>query len=54
MNSIYLFGINDLRLENNFVLSQAIKNSNKVIPVFIFDEEIFENDNINNNKKIFI
>lgn len=54
MESIYLFSIKDLRLENNFSLFQAIKNSDKVIPVFIFDKEIFENQNINNYKKSFI
>ncbi|WP_298880362.1 deoxyribodipyrimidine photo-lyase [uncultured Polaribacter sp.] len=33
----------DLRLEDNVALSNALKSGFKVIPIFIFDEEILEN-----------
>ncbi|GIW22667.1 MAG: hypothetical protein KatS3mg068_1674 [Candidatus Sericytochromatia bacterium] len=54
MKSIFLFSINNLRLENNYPLYQAIINSEKVIPLFIFDKDVFENNNINIYKKSLI
>ena len=42
-NSISLFWFRrDLRLEDNKGLSEALKSGNKILPVFIFDEEILD------------
>ena len=33
----------DLRLEDNAALHNALKSGDKILPVFIFDEEIIDN-----------
>ena len=33
----------DLRLEDNAALHNALKSGGKILPVFIFDEEIIDN-----------
>ncbi|TVZ55159.1 deoxyribodipyrimidine photo-lyase [Lutibacter sp. Hel_I_33_5] len=42
-NSVVLFWFRrDLRLEDNAALSKALKSNHKVIPIFIFDDEILD------------
>ncbi|GIW66584.1 MAG: deoxyribodipyrimidine photo-lyase [Candidatus Parcubacteria bacterium] len=49
MRSIVLFK-RDLRLEDNKVLSEAIKNSKELIPIFIFNKSILKEFNSYNQK----
>ena len=44
----------DLRLEDNKGLSEALKSGNKVIPIFIFDEDILDNLPKNDSRVSFI
>jgi deoxyribodipyrimidine photo-lyase len=44
----------DLRIEDNAGLYYALKNSNKVIPIFIFDSEILSKLNSNDQRVIYI
>ncbi|MCD8416499.1 deoxyribodipyrimidine photo-lyase [Tenacibaculum finnmarkense genomovar finnmarkense] len=44
----------DLRLEDNVALFNALNSSNKVVPIFIFDEEILDNLPKNDARVSFI
>lgn len=44
----------DLRLEDNTALSEALKQENPVLPIFIFDEEILSELEINDPRITFI
>ena len=46
MTSLFIF-TRDLRLEDNSGLIEALKNSDKVLPVFIFDaNQITDNNSL--------
>ncbi len=51
--SVYWFR-RDLRLEDNMALYNALKSENKVLPLFIFDEEILDKLPVNDARVTFI
>ncbi|MBE7692970.1 deoxyribodipyrimidine photo-lyase [Tenacibaculum finnmarkense] len=55
VNKVAIFWFRrDLRLEDNVALFNALNSSNKVVPIFIFDEEILDNLPKNDARVSFI
>ncbi|MBE7659966.1 deoxyribodipyrimidine photo-lyase [Tenacibaculum finnmarkense] len=55
VNKVAIFWFRrDLRLEDNVALFNALNSSNKVLPIFIFDEEILDNLPKNDARVSFI
>ncbi len=53
MRSIYWFK-RDLRIEDNRSLAKCLKDSKKIYPIFIFDEDILKNLNSFDNRLYFL
>ncbi|KAF2961023.1 deoxyribodipyrimidine photo-lyase [Fervidobacterium sp. 2310opik-2] len=53
MLSVYLFK-RDLRLDDNKALFEALKNSSKIIPIFVFNKTILKEFNAYNQKVGFV
>lgn len=54
MNDITIFWFRrDLRLDDNHGLFQALKNNNKILPIFIFDKEILEKLKDKKDKRVY-